>query len=200
MPPVRQERGSGRLRSSVNMEPKPYQYGLVGHVIPPAAAGEPVRSSQYGSVSEHSGTHSRNTSLSATPLLQTTRTSRPSTAGSIPTVQTHPGPIETEPRSLSLVSQSNSTGPLLDSQSTPALLGTWTPNTDDLVVLAQLGHTGSPVPSAERRVLQIVNEGPPSPIDAALPDVGRTSGPSSNVIVHTDGGRVPQGDPPAYSR
>lgn len=201
-PPVHRERNSRRLGSSA--EPRPYQYGLVGHVIPPAAAGESVRSSHYSSVSEHSGTHSRHTSFSATPLLQATRTSRPSTPGSILTVQTHPGPrvlspvgsAETEPRSLSMISYSNSTRPLVHSQSTPQLLSTWTPNTDDLAVQEPLDRSGSPVPSPERRILQIANDCPPSPTDTVLP--GRTS--LSDVIVHTDGGRVPECDPPAYSR
>ena len=213
--PARRERDSRRPAS--NAEPKPYRYGLVGHVIPPAAAGESLRTSHYSSVSEHSGTHSRQTSLSATPLLQTTRngSSRPSTAGSILTVQTHPGQrvlspvssIETEPRSLSMVSQSSSTRPLRDSRPTPVPLSTWTPNTDELAVLEPLNRSGSPVSSTERRVLQIVNDGPPSPTDTALPGARRTlSGHSPSVIIHTDGGRVPESsltgdtDPPAYSR
>lgn len=175
-PRVRPERDSRRPGSRV--EPRPYQYGLVGNVIPPAAAGESLRSSHYGSVSEYSGTHSRHTSFSATPLLQSTRTSRPSTAGSILTVQTQPGPrvlspvgtAETEARSLSMISHSNSARPLRE---TPALLSTWTPNTDDLAVLEPVGRSGSPAPSTERRILQIVNDGPPSPTDTVLP--GRTS-------------------------
>ncbi|KAG8217786.1 hypothetical protein J3R82DRAFT_5948 [Butyriboletus roseoflavus] len=213
--PVRRERDSRRVNSSA--EPKPYQYGLVGHVIPPGAAGEPLRTSHYGSVSEHSGVHSRHTSLSATPLLQGTHTgsSRPSTAGSILTVQTQLGPrvlspvgsTETEPRPLSMVSHSNSTRPLPDGQLTPALLSTWTPNTDDLAVLETPNRSGSPITPAERRVLQIVNDGPPSPTNTVVPGARRTSRLSSGVIVHRDGGRVPASslaeldvEPPAYSR
>jgi hypothetical protein len=214
--PARRERDSRRLDSRA--EPMPYRYGLVGHVIPPAAAGESLRTSHYGSVSEYSGTHSRQTSLSATPLLQTTHngTSRPSTAGSILTVQTHPGqrvlsPVcstETEPRSLSMVSHSSSTRPLRDSRSTAAPLSTWTPNTDELAVLEPLNRSGSPVFSTERHVLQIVNDGPPSPTDTVIPGTRRiSSGPSPSVIVHTDGGRAPESslteldtNPPAYSR
>lgn len=212
---TRSSRDSRRLDSSA--EPKPYQYGLVGHVIPPGAAGEPLRTSQYGSVSEYSGVHSRQTSLSATPLLQGThKGSRPSTAGSILTVQTQPGPrvlspvgsTETEPRPLSMASYSNSARPLLDGQLTPALLGAWTPNTDDLAVLEPLNHSGSPVSSVERRVLQIVNDGPPAPTCPVAPGARRTSSRlSSSVVMHTDGGRVPEGsltglhaDPPPYSR
>lgn len=167
--------------------------------------------SHYSSASEHSGTHSRNTSLSATPLLQTTRNgySRPSTAGSILTTQTHPGqrgqgPVrstETGPRSLSMVSHSSSAGP-------PIPPSAWTLNTDELGVLESLNRSGSPVSSSERRVLQIVNETPASPTDTVLPAARRTSsGPSSDVIIHTDGGRVPEESltdldtaPPAYSR
>lgn len=210
--PVRRERDSRRL--DLGAEPQPYQYGLVGHVIPPGAAGEPLRTSHHGSVSEQSAIHSRHTSFSATPLLQGTRTgsSRPSTAGSILTVQTHPGPrvlspvgsIETEPRPLSMVSHSNSTRPLSDGQMTPALLSTWTPNMDDLVVPEAPNHSGSPVSSTERRVLQIVNDGHPSPTGTVVPGARRTfSRPSSSVIVHTDGGRVSEGlhtNPPPYSR
>ncbi|KAG9318751.1 hypothetical protein JVU11DRAFT_850 [Chiua virens] len=204
------------LSSLSSVEPRPYQYGLVGHVIPPAAAGETLRSSHYGSVSEHSGTHSRNTSYSATPLLQGTRTksSRPSTAGSILTGQTQPGSrvlsgasdIETQPRSLSVISTSNITVP--DGQSTPTLLNNWTPNTDDLGGLEPLHRTGSPAPAAERRILQIVNDSPPSPTDTVAGARRTSGGPSSpSVIMHTDGGRVPEGtlvgldeNPPAYSR
>ena len=174
-----------------------------------------MRSSQYGSVSEHSGTHSRHTSFSATPLLQGTHSSRPSTAGSVLTAltaQTNSGPrarspvagAEREPRSLSMVSHANSR-PLVDDQSTPALLGSWTPNaedTDDLMVLEPLNRTGSPVPPTEQRILQIVNDGPPSPTDTVSPRFARraSSVRSSNVFIHTDGGRVPESDPPAYSR
>lgn len=213
--PARRERGSRRVNSGA--EPEPYQYGLVGHVIPPAAAGEPLRMSQYSSVSEHSGKHSPNTSHSTTPLLQTTRTgaSRPSTAGSIQTIQTQPGsrvlnPVssaEREPRSLSMVSHTSSTRPLLDSRTTPASLSAWTPNMDELAVLEPLNRSGSPVPSNERRILQIVNDGPPSPTDTVTSNARRTSGRSPSVIFHTDGGRIPESsftgldaNPPAYSR
>lgn len=115
------------------------------------------------------------------------------------------GSTETEPRPLS--SHSTGTRPLLDGQLTPALLSTWTPNTDELAALGP-NRTGSPISSAERRVLQIVNDGPPSPTDTVVPSARRTSSRlSSSVVVHTDGGRVPGSslmgldvEPPAYSR
>ncbi|KAF8136667.1 hypothetical protein EV363DRAFT_747565 [Boletus edulis] len=204
-----------RMRDS-SAEPRPYQYGLVGHVIPPAAAGEPLRTSQHGSVSEHSSRHSRYTSLSATPLLQNTQmgSSRPSTAGSILTVQTQPGPrvlspsAEREPRSLSMASHSSNTRPLLESRSTMASLNNWTPNMDELAVLEPRNRAGSPISPTERHVLQIINDSPPSPTDTAIPDERRTSsGASPDVIMHTDGGPVLEGSltgpdthPPAYSR
>jgi len=200
----RRPRGRG-LDSSA--EPRPYQYGLVGRAVPPAAAGETLKLSRYGSASERSGAHSRQTSLSATPLLQGSRSSRPSTSASIhtqlgPRVRSTAGSIEAEPRSLSMVSYSSNTGALLDrEQSMPALLDNWTPNTDDLTAHDPLNRAGSPVPSAEQRILQIVNDGP-SPTDTVAGGArhGRTTS-EADIIMHTDGGPVAELDvPPAYSR
>lgn len=182
-PPAPARRERDRRKVDSNAEPKPYQYGLVGHVVAPAAAGEPLRTSQYGSVSEHSGTHSRSTSHSAVPLLQNVHTgSRPSTAGSLLTGQAQPGSrvLSPAPRSLSMVSQSSSTRPLLDT--------TWIPNMDELAILEPLNRTGSPVPATERRILQIVNDEPPSPTDTVTPGGHRTSSePPPRVSVHTGG-------------
>ncbi|KIJ69199.1 hypothetical protein HYDPIDRAFT_105798 [Hydnomerulius pinastri MD-312] len=222
--PVRRERDRSKL--DLSAEPKPYQYGLVGHVVPPAASGSPPSSPRVsGSLNRLSMPHSRNTSYSATPLLQATpgRASRPSTAGSMQTVQTRSthramsaaSSTEMGPRSLSMLSthSTSSTAPLIDTRAsqTPVALNTWIPNTDMLAALDPVDRTGSPVIPTERRILQIANDGPPSPTTTIAPITHTKIAPlphaSGCVLVHTDGGRVAQGsnatpskEPPAYSR
>lgn len=79
---------------------------------------------------------------------------------------------------------------------------------DELAVLEPPNRSGSPVLSTERLVLQVVNDGPPSPTDAMiLGSRQSSSGHSPGVIMHTDGGRVPESsitghdtNPPPYSR
>ncbi|KAF9246238.1 hypothetical protein BU15DRAFT_70345 [Melanogaster broomeanus] len=210
--PVRRERDRSNL--DLSAEPRPYQYGLVGHVIPPAASGSPPSSPRLsGSTNRMSlaGVHSRHTSSSAIPLLSG-MSSRPSTTGSTQTTKSQPthrtlaSDTQLGPRPLTMLSQSSSTAPLIDTRSsqTSATLRTWSPNTDELGALDPLVRTGSPVLIAEQRTLQIANDGPASPIDTIA--AGGPSGIASrsrSVIVHTDGGRVREDsltEPPAYSR
>ncbi|KAF9227575.1 hypothetical protein BS17DRAFT_773971 [Gyrodon lividus] len=214
--PVRRERDRSKLNLSA--EPKPYQYGLVGHVVPPAASGSPPSSpSLSGNRMSLPSVHSRHTSFSAAPLLQATPggSSRPSTAGSVQTVQTRPthrvlsaiSSTEMGPRSLSMFSHStSSTAPLIDTRSR-ASLNTWSSNTDEFSTFDPLNRTGSPTLTTERRILQITNDGPRSPMDTIAPVAPSKVASLPGVIVHTDAGRVSESsqaalstEPPAYSR
>jgi len=218
---VRRDRDRGRL--DLNAEPKPYQYGLVGHIAAPAASGSPPSSPRLSGYDRMSlpTIHSRNTSLSAVPLLQATsgRSSRPSTAGSVQTVPTQPihRPLGSAssatmgPRSLSVLSQStSSTAPLIDTRSRGSLIAP-SLNADELDAFDPRNHIGSPAPTSERRILQITNNGPQSPADTIAPvaplRVTSSPGAPGGVIVHKDGGRVPESsqaalstEPPPYSR
>ncbi|KAF8844553.1 hypothetical protein BDN67DRAFT_962930 [Paxillus ammoniavirescens] len=221
--PITVRRDRDRSRLDLSAEPKPYQYGLVGHIAAPAASGSPPSSPRLSGYDRMSlpTIHSRHTSFSAVPLLQATsgRSSRPSTAGSVQTVPTQPAhrllgsasSATMGPRSLSVLSQStSSTAPLIDTRSRGSLVAP-SLNADELDTFDPINHTGSPAPTSERRILQIANNGPQSPTDTIAPvaplRVTSPPGASGGVIVHTDGGRVPESsqaalstEPPPYSR
>lgn len=125
---VRRERDRNRL--DLGTEPKPYQYGLVGHITPPPGSAPSTHESgafHHPSFTTAS-THSRNTSI--TPLLGATsapgRATRPSTAGSMHAAaqltQRQPSASatsqsSTDPRTFSMVSNSSS-APLIDGRCT----------------------------------------------------------------------------------
>ncbi|KAF9469443.1 hypothetical protein BDZ94DRAFT_1244474 [Collybia nuda] len=98
-PPVGPARRHGRFSLDVDVEPKPYQYGLVGHATAPGPVSPPnspplLASIPVGSESQNSH-HNRHrssltplnlpTTVSSPGLSATTISSRPSTGGS-----THP--------------------------------------------------------------------------------------------------------------
>jgi len=198
--PIRRQRDHSKL--DLSAEPKPYQYGLVGHVVPPAESGSPPGSPR-------SFPHSRNTSLSAVPLLEGSslgRVSRPTTAetmqfGQIQGETAH-GHSSANTR-FSNYSISSS-APLIDVQL----------NTHAASNGSRSGHGGGAgsldgldrliSPMHERRVLQVINDGPPSSPVTPQPNASKTpapSGSSGDVIIHTDGGRVvgSSSEPPPYS-
>ncbi|KAG6864989.1 hypothetical protein C0991_005811 [Blastosporella zonata] len=72
----------GRFSLDVDPEPKPYQYGLVGHALPPTGSSPPTSPPIRPSVGSSNINHARNTSL--TPLNPSNHTvsSRPSTGSS----------------------------------------------------------------------------------------------------------------------
>ncbi|KAG0701758.1 hypothetical protein DFH29DRAFT_543634 [Suillus ampliporus] len=206
---VRRERDRNRL--DLGAEPKPYQYGLVGHIKAPPGSG---------SLSGTEGDHSRNTSIS--PLLGTgaapEKASRPSATGSLQAVQTPAAQRQSAasqsssmgPRSLSMVSTSSS-APLIDASASLASSS----RVDELGQFDPLNRTGSPTPVIDRRVLQIINDDPQSPKSDVVPSAvasARLPGKSapkrrrSSVVVHTDAGQVSanlggtSNEPPPYSR
>ncbi|KAH7914029.1 hypothetical protein BJ138DRAFT_1144758 [Hygrophoropsis aurantiaca] len=239
--PVRKDRN----RLDMNAEPKPYQYGLVGQVSAPSglsssgstSSPRPSASVHQTSFTASSIAHSRaNSAMSMTPLLHpngavspspSRASSRPSTAGSVQTVLISPRQRQVSAtastiagaRSLSVISTqaSGSAPPARGPSPVPVSLTQWNPNMDLMDTFDPLSNrTGTPVPAAERRILQIANDVPTSPTSTIARDrrpssyggIGplppKTSQPSraSAVIVHTDGGRA-QGwlgpEPPAYS-
>ncbi|OAX41562.1 hypothetical protein K503DRAFT_854571 [Rhizopogon vinicolor AM-OR11-026] len=221
---VRQERDRNRL--DLGAEPKPYQYGLVGHVTPPPGSGSSSSTHQPPAFHRPSFTtsmasgHSRNTSI--TPLLGAgsapEKAPRPSTTGSVqaaaqltqrqPSATSH---SSTVPRTLSLASTSSS-APLIDGSVSPSLSS----RVEELGSLDALNRTGSPVPVIDRRVLQIINDPPQSPPQSPVPSVApasprRTKGPAprqpTGVVQHRDAGQAPSNlrgttpsEPPPYSR
>ncbi|KAH7929637.1 hypothetical protein BV22DRAFT_1191859 [Leucogyrophana mollusca] len=232
-----------RSRLDMSAEPKPYQYGLVGHVSAPIGVSSstppssprPSTTLNHPSFTASSSAHSRHTSnMSLTPLLHSggasspvpsRASSRPSTAGSVQTMQGQPTQRQvsatassgTGARTLSMVSTQASGSASSATRASPTPLGQWSPNMDTIGAFDPLTHrTGSPMPVAERRILQIANDAPSSPTStiagerrpssfaAASPLPTKTSQPSraSAIIMHTDAGR-PQGwsgpEPPAYS-
>ncbi|KIL00073.1 hypothetical protein PAXRUDRAFT_360206 [Paxillus rubicundulus Ve08.2h10] len=162
--PIAVHRERDRARLDLSAEPKPYQYGLVGHIAAPAASGSPPSSPRLSGYDRMSlpTVHSRHTSFSVVPLLQGSsgRSSRPSTAGSAHTVPTQPthrvlGSATMGPRSLSVLSQStSSTAPLIDTRSRGSLIAP-SLNAEELEVFHPLNRTGTPAVASERRVWQI---------------------------------------------
>ncbi|EGN95760.1 hypothetical protein SERLA73DRAFT_186975 [Serpula lacrymans var. lacrymans S7.3] len=194
MPPPRTARKDWNRPDSV-AEPKPYQYGLVGHITPPGASPpsspHPSTSLSHPSYSS-SGIHTRQPSaLSLAPLLGPTSSvspgpslSRPSTAGSMQTIQMQ-SMSSGQRRSTRVdefgarpLSNATSFGSTTDRPSpTPLTLTNWNPNTDDLIDVTST-HSGSPTGSPQRRILQLVNP-PLSPTTSITsrnrPSVDQTS-------------------------
>ncbi|KAH7889493.1 hypothetical protein F5I97DRAFT_538848 [Phlebopus sp. FC_14] len=224
--PVRRARDRSKLDLSV--EPKPYQYGLVGRVVAPVASGSPPGSPRPSLALNRPSlaiAHGRDALMSSGPLVQATpgKSSRPSTAGSMQTLYTQPShrafgttsSSEMGPRSLSMISShsTSSSAPLIDARPVQSLvsLNTWRPNADGLGNLEPLHRSGSPVLAAERRILQVANNDPPSPTATVVPSNSlplKAAVPqraAGSVLVHTDAGRISEfagsaRAPPAYSR
>lgn len=199
--PIRRQRDHSKL--DLSAEPKPYQYGLVGHVVAPAESGSPPGSPR-------TLPHSRNTSLSAVPLLEGSslgRASRPTTAETVQFGQMQRETVHGHSSANTRISNYSisSSAPLIDVQS----------NTHTTSNSSRSGHGGAagsldgsdrPIsPMHERRVLQVINDHSPSSPTTPRPNASKThvpSGSSGNVIIHTDGGRVAGGsssEPPPYS-
>lgn len=229
--PVAVRRDRDRSMLDLGAEPKPYQYGLVGHVTPPPGSSSPpsIHQSHHPSFSASvASNHSRNTSV--TPLLGMSsapgNASKASISGSMQAAQTaiaqrhlsatsqSTSQSSMGPRSLSVVSTTSAT-PLLDG-SGPSLLSS-SNRVDELGVFDPLNRTGSPTPVTDRRVLQIINDGPqspkspvivsaptpapaPAPAPAPVPSSSVPARPpgkraprrrrSNSVVVHTDAGLV----------
>jgi hypothetical protein len=218
--PIAVRRGRDRNELDLGTEPKPYQYGLVGHVTPPPGSdspGQPAAFHRPSFTTSMASSHSRNTSI--TPLLG---------AGSLPENATRPSkagfmhaaaqPLSatsqssTGPRSVSLVSTSSS-APFIDGSVAPSLSS----RVDEFGSMDQLNRTGSPVPVDDRRVLQIINDAPLSPVASIAPASptptstparprkgGPAPRPSTGVVQHRDAGQVSASsggnEPPPYSR
>jgi len=177
--PVALRRERDRSMLDLGAEPKPYQYGLVGHVTPPPGSGSPPRAHHTSLSTSVASTHSRNTSV--TPLLGTSfapgNASKTSISGSMQAQtavsQRHlsatsqsTSQSSTGPRSLSVVSTSSAT-PLLDGSGVSSFSSS--NRVDELGVFDPLNRTGSPAPVIDRRVLQIINDDPQSPKPSASP-------------------------------
>ncbi|KAG1858064.1 hypothetical protein DFJ58DRAFT_744972 [Suillus subalutaceus] len=178
--PIAVRRNHDRSMLDLGAEPKPYQYGLVGHVTPPPGSGSPPSSHHPSFSASLASTHSRNTSV--TPLLGISsapgNASKASISGSMQAAQT-----ATAQRHLSATSQStsqSSTGPrslsVVSSSSAMPLLGrsgssSLSPSNrvDELGAFDPLNRTGSPSPVIDRRVLQIINDDPQSPKSSTTP-------------------------------
>lgn len=209
-----------------NVEPKPYQYGIVGQVTPPAVS--PPQSPSLPPTLRRSSMTPLTLNLPNTPSApghsvgsSAPPSSRPSTAGSMQPLQSRPS-----------ASQSHSHNSSLNS---PAFsVGQWNANSaaiplEDLHRPAEdfLARSGSPTSLQEQRRLQIVNP-PLSPSPPPTPQqtnfFGMASGssdpnpnpnniqqdgkgrfvlnpPGEPVVVHRDGGRLDSGSvlPPAYT-
>ncbi|KAG2150739.1 uncharacterized protein EDB93DRAFT_1141923 [Suillus bovinus] len=196
-------------------EPKPYEYGLVGHVTPPPGSGSPpsISQSHHPSFSTSVGSnHSRNTSV--TPLLGISsapgNASKASISGSMQAAQTAAAQRHLSatsqstsqssmgPRSLSVVS-TNSATPLLDGSGPSALSSS--NRVDELGAFDPLNRTGSHTSVIDRRVLQIINDDPQLPKPSASPAVvpARIPAPalapapaSSSVPARPPGKRAPR--------
>ncbi|KAG1827524.1 uncharacterized protein BJ212DRAFT_1474673 [Suillus subaureus] len=228
--PVAVRRSRDRTMLDLGAEPKPYQYGLVGHVTPPPGSGSSPSSHHPSFSASVASTHSRNTSV--TPLLGISsapgNTSKVSISGSTQAAQTAAAQRHLSAtsqstsqssvglRSLSVVSTSSATPLLGGSGSSSLSSGN---RVDELGAFDPLNRTGSPAPVIDRRVLQIINDGPQSPKSIASPAPAPTLAPvlaptlvpapasssaparppgkraprrrrSNGVVVHTDAGSV----------
>ncbi|KAL4067847.1 hypothetical protein J3A83DRAFT_4374195 [Scleroderma citrinum] len=209
--PVRRQRNHSKL--DLSAEPKPYQYGLVGHVVPPAGSGSPPGSPRTLETLSHAsaaGRHSRNTSISAMPLLQGTpgHASRPSTADTMQFGQIRGEAVHGHASANTRVSNYSvsSSAPLIDVQSNThsTSSGSRSGHGDGHGSSDGLNRSASLVQVSERRVLQVINDDLPSSPTTPRPNTPKAHAPSGsgNVILHTDGGRVAEGpssEPPAYS-
>lgn len=217
--PIAVRRDRDRDILDLGAEPKPYQYGLVGHVTPPPGSAlssisshQPAAFHRPSITTSMASSHSRNTSI--TPLLGAGSVPEkgPRPGGSIQvaaqSAQRQPSASATSqsslgPRSLSVVSTTSS-GPLIDG-SVPPSLGS---RIDEFGSLDALNRTGSPVPVVDRRVLQIIGDPPQSPVPSEAPSSARPSpstAPASarpskgvraphapaGVVQHTDAGQAP---------
>lgn len=218
--PIAVRRDRDRNILDLGAEPKPYQYGLVGHVIPPPGSTSPSTGSHQPAAAFHppsittsmASSHSRNTSI--TPLLGAGSVPEkgPRPGGSIQvaaqSAQRQPSASATSqsslgPRSLSLVSTTSS-APLIDG-SVPLSLGS---RIDEFGSLDALNRTGSPVSVVDRRVLQIIGDPPQSPVPSVAPSSAHpnpSAAPASarpskgvrapraptGVVQHTDAGQAP---------
>ncbi|KAG2065805.1 hypothetical protein BDR04DRAFT_1172443 [Suillus decipiens] len=199
--PIALRRDRNRNKLDLSAEPKPYQYGLVGHVTPPPGSGSlsSVRQSHNPSFSNSvASTHSRNTSV--TPLLGISsapgNASKASISGSMHATQSAAAQRHLSatsqstsqssmgPRSASVVSTSNSATPLLD-VSGPSLPSS-SNRVDELGAFDPLNRTGSPAPVIDRRVLQVISDDPQpskpsaSPAPASVPVPVPTPTPASS--------------------
>lgn len=187
--PVAVRRDRDRSMLDLGAEPKPYQYGLVGHVTPPPGSSSPPSSHHPSFSASVTSTHSRNTSV--TPLLGISsapgNASKASISGSMQAAQTaaaqrhlsatsqSTSQSSTGPRSLSVVSTGSAT-PLLGGSGSSSLSSS--NRVDELGAFDPLNRTGSPAPVIDRRVLQIINDDPQSPKSSASPGPAPTPIPA----------------------
>lgn len=197
--PIALRRDRNRNKLDLSAEPKPYQYGLVGHVTPPPGSGSLSSAHQSHNPSfsnSVASTHSRNTSV--TPLLGISsapgNASKASISGSMHATQTAAAQRHLSatsqstsqssmgPRSASVVSTSNSATPLLDVSGSSSASSS--NRVDELGAFDPLNRTGSPAPVIDRRVLQVISDDPqsskPSASSAPVPVPVPTPTPASS--------------------
>jgi hypothetical protein len=194
------------------MEPKPYQYGLVGQTRSPSLGISPPSSPPASSPSLNLPQHNLTplrlpTSASSPGPSATTLSSRPSTAGSMRPLRDTPG---TPPVSGHTHNHTTSSGSSTSVHVSPAIPSHWghhspSPSAEQL----HFERSGSPTSVRDyepQRRLQLANVGdgevirsPPTPSPLAGPALldgkGRhvrlgSGGPG--VLVHIDAGPAPQ--------
>lgn len=170
--PVRRQRDRSNLDLGAGTHP--YRYG---HAVPRAGPG----SSPGSPHTVLTGTHSRNTSVSAAPLFEGNTLGRISRLSTAETAQLgHNREYSTTTTRVSNYTVNSSTPFINDAQS----------NTHSS------SRSGGSVPVHERQVLQVINDDPSGSPVAPMSKTDAPSGPSGNVIVHTDG---ISSEPPPYS-
>ncbi|KAJ7286425.1 hypothetical protein C8J57DRAFT_663672 [Mycena rebaudengoi] len=200
------------LDTDVQVEPKPYQYGLIGHSVSPTSGGitSPPRSPPPQDRSPQSSLHARQNTLTPLQLPSsasspgpsaTTISSRPSTAGSMRPLRDPATP----PLSGHSHNHTTSSGSSTSVHVSPAVPTHWGHHSPSPSAGQEyFDRAGSPTSMQDFGRLQVANSrdsvaiSPPTPSPlsgpAMLDGKGRnvrlgSGGPG--VLVHTDGGPVP---------
>ncbi|KAJ7143072.1 hypothetical protein C8R43DRAFT_1130871 [Mycena crocata] len=211
-PSPRSPRATKRFSLDTEIEPKPYQYGLVGQTRSPSVGISPPSSPSALSASQHSRQHTLPplhlpSSASIPGPSATTVSSRPSTAGSM-------RPLRDPPVSGHSHNHTTSTGSSTSVHVAPAIPSHWGHHSPSPSAGQEyFERSGSPTSVRDHeppRRLQLANaaegdvgQSPPTPSPllgpAMLDGKGRnvrlgSGGPG--VLVHTDAGPAPSGFQP----